>query len=121
VARPGRLGDVDGDIVFAQELGDELEGEPDSTGAGETLHEGDLVVEQGLEGGAVVELDGLLAEGLESTDGEVLMVHVLVVDLLTGPLHTVQHPRLPIVISVGSHSQVHFLFVFALLKGHTDA
>lgn len=95
---------MDGGVLLAQKLGHELEGHPHTASARETLHEGNLVVLKVREVSTVLQLDSLLGEGLEATNGQVLVVHLLGVDLLRGLLHTLQHPRLSIVVTVGTNS-----------------
>ena len=117
VTRPRRVRNVDGQ-VFAQKLSREVEGHSHASRSTQTLHVSHLVLLKSLKVTTILKFHRILTERLKSSDRQVLMVHSFLVDHSSCLLHTFQYVRLTIVISISSHSQIHFIFILTFLKCH---
>lgn len=66
------------------------------------------------------ELSSSLGEGGKTCNGQVLVVQLLVQDTLLSSPDRVKDVGLASIISVSTHSKVHFVGVGVLVEGHSD-
>ena len=114
---PGGVGDKEVDVLVGVPLREESETEAKGTSSRNRLGTGDPVFLTCAAILTIGESEALLDVRIDTTDGSILVVHVVLEDNFLGALYARQDEGLTVVISIGSHAKEDLLGIGVLLEG----